>query len=198
MSRAAFYSAVRKRPFGGALVQSQVDGMETILDAWNGLAISDDRRWLAYMLATTFHETAATMQPIRERGGSAYFTRMYDIRGERPRVATELGNSRPGDGALYHGRGYVQLTGRRNYARASDVVQYDLLADPDAAMRADIATAIMFAGMRDGWFTGKRLADYFSRTKDDPANARRIINGTDKAQMIAGYHRDFLAALGNG
>ncbi|CAH1665979.1 MULTISPECIES: hypothetical protein [unclassified Chelatococcus] len=198
MSRAAFYSAVRKRPFGGALVQSQVDGMETILDAWAALAISDDRRWLAYMLATTYHETAATMQPIRERGGAAYFTRMYDIRGERPRVATELGNTRPGDGALFHGRGYVQLTGRRNYARASDVVQHDLVADPDAAMRPDFATAIMFAGMRDGWFTGKRLADYFSRTKDDPANARRIINGTDKAQLIAGYHRDFLAAFGNG
>lgn len=198
MSRAAFYSAVRKRPFGGALVQSQVDGMETILDAWNGLAISDDRRWLAYMLATTYHETAATMQPIRERGGTAYFTRMYDIRGERPHVAAELGNSRPGDGALFHGRGYVQLTGRRNYARASDVVQYDLLANPDAAMRTDFATAIMFAGMRDGWFTRKRLADYFSRAKDDPVNARRIINGTDKAQLIAGFHRDFLTALDNG
>ncbi|MBS7737951.1 hypothetical protein [Chelatococcus sp. HY11] len=198
MSRAAFYSAVRKRPFGGALVQSQVDGMEAILDAWNGLAISDDRRWLAYMLATTYHETAATMQPIRERGGTAYFTRMYDIRGERPHVARALGNTQPGDGALYHGRGYPQLTGRANYAKASIVVQYDLIADPDAAMRPDFATAIMFAGMRDGWFTGKRLADYFSRAKDDPVNARRIINGTDKAQLIAGYHRDFLAALGNG
>jgi putative chitinase len=113
-------------------------------------------------------------------------------------VARELGNTQPGDGALFHGRGYVQLTGRRNYARASDVVQHDLLADPDAAMRADFATAIMFTGMRDGWFTRVRLADYFSRTKDDPVNARRIINGTDKAQQIAGYHRDFLMALGNG
>jgi hypothetical protein len=53
----------------------------------------------------------------------------------------------------------------------------------------------MFVGMRDGDFTGKKLADYFSSSKDDPVNARRIINGTDRAETIAGYHRSFLSAI---
>jgi hypothetical protein len=49
----------------------------------------------------------------------------------------------------------------------------------------------MFAGMRKGIFTGKKFADYFSANKTDWVNARRIINGTDKARLIAEYAQDF-------
>ena len=54
----------------------------------------------------------------------------------------------------------------------------------------------MFRGMEQGWFTGKKLGDYFSADTDDPVNARRIINGNDKDTLIAGYHQKFLTAVG--
>lgn len=193
IDRAAFFAAVRAS--FGALKQGQVDGFNAILDQWELWGGSDDRHF-AYMLATAWHETGRTMQPIREYGVDKYFTRMYDIRGERPVKARELGNHSPGDGARYCGRGYVQLTGRANYARAGLKVGVPLQDYPDRAMEPGIAARIMFAGMSEGWFTGKKLSDYEGGGGEyDAINARRIINGTDKAKTIAGYYRSFLVAL---
>jgi hypothetical protein len=195
MDRPTFFAAVRRSPFRGTLTQQQVAGMNAVLDEWDRRHPRGDTRWLAYFLATDFHETNATMQPIREMGGTDYFRRMYDIRGDRPNVARELGNTIVGDGVRFHGRGYVQLTGRRNYTRASRAVGVDLVANPDAAMRPDIAAQIAFLGMVEGWFTGKKLADYFNTAVTDWKGARRIINGTDRADLIAGYAIAFHGAL---
>lgn len=192
--RKVFYDHVRAELFRGRLAQSQVEGMEAILTAWEGSGLTD-KRWLAYMLATTYHETAETMQPIHERGGSAYFRRMYDIEGDRPHVARALGNVHPGDGVKFAGRGYVQLTGRANYGKASELVEEDLLHSPDLAMRPDIASRIMFHGMTEGWFTGRRLSQYFNDTTEDWVNARRIINALDKADKIAREGKVFYEAL---
>lgn len=121
--------------------------------------------------------------------------RMYDMSGERPHVASALGNTTVGDGALFCGRGLVQLTGRRNYALAATKLGVDFIAAPDLVMVPQHAAAIMFKGMIEGWFTSRKLADYFSAERADWSNARRIINGTDKASTIAGYARAFHAAL---
>lgn len=199
MNRQAFFNAARERPFGGSLSQGQVDGTNAILDEWERRGLSD-ARWLAYMLATAFHETgpaskAGHMKPIREYGDRAYFMRMYDKTGERPKVAATLGNTMVGDGAMFCGRGYVQLTGRANYAKASKALGIDLVGSPDRTLEPGIAAAIMFLGMTEGWFTTKRLSDYFSAGTTDWVNARRIINGTDRAAEIAGYAKDFYEAL---
>lgn len=194
INRPVFFDAVRPTVFGGHITADQVAGCVTILDAWKQTG-HRDLRWLAYILGTTFHEVAGTMQPIKERGGDAYFHRMHDIEGERPNVARTLGNIHPGDGVRFAGRGYVQLTGRSNYERASEVVGADLTAAPDLALRPDIAATILIDGMVDGWFTGRRLAHYFSDTAEDWINARRIVNGLDRAGVIAGYARQFHEAL---
>lgn len=192
--RKQFFDTVRRSPFAGSLSQGQVDGMGAILSEWEARGLTDLRH-LAYMLATAFHETARKMQPINEYGGNAYFRRMYDIRGSRPHVARALGNTVPGDGARFHGRGYVQLTGRANYARASGKLGVDFIADPERVLEPRLAAVIMFTGMEEGWFTGKRLADYFNDRLTDWTDARRIINGRDRASTIAGYARAFHAAL---
>jgi putative chitinase len=192
IDRAAFFATVRAS--FGALKQGQVDGFNAILDQWE--ARGGDDRHLAYMLATAWHETARTVQPIKEMGGTKYFTRMYDIKGEHPDRARLLGNLAPGDGARYCGRGYVQLTGMRNYAKAGSELDLPLVAHPDLAMNPGVAARIMFAGMAEGWFTGKKLSDYEGGGQEfDAVNARRIINGTDRAKAIAGYYRSFLVAL---
>jgi predicted chitinase len=194
MTLSAFFDEVRHSPFDGKLTARQVSGMEFILEQWNETGFTN-RQWLAYALATTFHETGFTMQPIREIGGTAYFTRMYDIRGSRPNKARELGNLSPGDGAKYAGRGYVQLTGKTNYNRASQALGIDFVRQPDLVMEPANAAFIMFQGMKDGWFTGKGFDDYLNDKQRDYWNARRIINGTDKAGKIADYAIRFEAAL---
>lgn len=172
MNREAFFATIRHAPFTGSLSQPQVDGMTAILDEWDRRKLTDIR-FLAYMLATTFHETARTMQPIREFG-----------RGKGMRYGT-----------TYYGRGFVQLTWEANYRKASTIVSVDLVAHPDRALELPIAANIMFDGMIRGWFTGKKLADYISGDHTDYTNARRIVNGTDKASTIAGYAASFEKAL---
>jgi putative chitinase len=191
MNETLFFDRVRQSLFKGRMSDAQVRGTSALLDALAGWPT----RWVAYGLATAYHETAFTMLPIKERGGKAYLTRMYDPIGERPALAKRMGNRMPGDGVKYAGRGYVQLTWRSNYAKAAAKLGVDLLNDPDMAMHPTYAARIMRAGMEEGWFTGKKLADYLSGTKSDYVGARRIINGTDKAREIADYALAFEAAL---
>lgn len=193
----AFFAALRGgKALGPVLTQNEVSGCEAILAACTGFPAS----WAAYCLATAVVETNSTMQPIKEMGGAAYFTRRYDITGERPDKARELGNLTPGDGAKYCGRGYVQMTGRTNYARAERELGVPLLADPDLAMQPDVAAKIMRHGMQGGWFTGKSLSTYLQTTADLEwfTKARRIINGTDRAEEIARYALEFQSALSAG
>ena len=194
---AAFFSTLRAgKMLGPVLSQDEVSGCEAILEACAGWPAS----WTAYALATAYHETAGTMQPIMERGGPAYFSRMYDIQGQRPAKARELGNMSPGDGARYAGRGYIQLTGRANYVRAGKMLGVDLAGSPDLAMRPDLAAKIMRRGMEEGWFTGLGLERYLpaKATESHFKNARRIINGTDRAADIAGQAMAFQSALAAG
>jgi hypothetical protein len=198
LNRDFFFSHVRQHLFGGRLKQSQVDGLGFILDAWQADHARADDRWLAYALATAHHETDATIKPINEYGGDRYFFDMYDKGGRRPKVAKRLGNTEDGDGVLFHGRGFVQLTGRTNYAKMQKKYEVDLTRNKDAADRVlggALAAKIMFFGMEKGAFTGKKFADYFNGTTEDWRNARRIINGTDKANLIAGYGQAYYAAI---
>lgn len=195
MDRKAFLDACRKGVMGPTLDGDEVSGSEVILDAMVGAPIA----WCAYALATAWHETAHTMQPIREFGGTAYLRRMYDVEGQNPVRARKMGNVNPGDGPRYCGRGYVQLTWRSNYRLAGAKLGYPLEGNPELAMRPDIAAQILRRGMEEGWFTGKAFSHYLpaAGSADRAAfrSARRIINGTDKADLIAGYALQFQAAL---
>ena len=195
---AAFFDLLRAGLLGPALSPGEVDGCDAILTAVEGLPIA----WTAYALATAFHETASTMQPVTERGGPAYFARLYDIAGLRPKLAIANGNTTPGDGAKYAGRGYVQLTWRNNYAKAGKECGVDLVTHPELALSPEIAAKILREGMKRGWFTGKGFADYLPTATEallpDFVRARRIINGTDKAEQIAGYAMEFQRALSAG
>ena len=101
----------------------------------------------------------------------------------------------PITGQTYYGRGYVQLTWKYNYKKLGDLIGVDLLNKPTLALQPDVASEIMFRGMKDGLFTGVGLPRYFKEDQDDPVNARRIINGTDHAADIAKIHAAFLVAL---
>jgi len=193
-----FFDVVRSGILGPTLSSEEVDGCSAILWAMEGAPLS----WTAYALATAYHETASTMQPIKERGGPIYFTRMYDITGARPKLARANGNTNPGDGIKFCGRGYVQLTWRNNYERAGKKLGIDLVSNPDLALSPKYAAEIMREGMEEGWFTGKKFSDYLPvvgrATSGQYSKARWIINGQDRAQQIAGHAKEFEQALEAG
>jgi putative chitinase len=167
------------------LAQSQVDGFTALLSAMG--TARWPRSWAAYGLATPYWETNKTMQPVRE----AYWL-SEDWR------KTHLTYF------PHYGRGYVQLTWPKNYEKADHELGLGgtLIANLDLAMRPDIAARILVAGMEQGWFTTKKLADYLPIDGDAGFDAfraaRRIINGQDKAGEIAKLAVQFQASLTAG
>lgn len=181
INRKAFFDAYRTAY--GALSQSQEDGLGLLLASIEDYGDLADLRWIAYMLATIKHECAETWQPIVERGPKAYFDQ-YEA---GTKIGKRLGNVDPGDGFRFRGRGYVQLTGRANYARMADRLGYNIEARPDLALTPVVAYEIIAVGMRDGLFTGKKFEDYLNDKVTDYFRARQIINSLDQAQRIAAY-----------
>ena len=165
INRKKFFDAIRERPFNGSLDAEQVDGIGRILDEWERRGLTNDY-WLAYMLATVFHETARKMQPIQEMGSAAYL------------------RSRPY--WPYIGEGLVQVTWRQNYEKFGAERPGDLLEWP-LALRA------LFDGMLKGMFTHHKLADFEFPRKG--REARKIINGMDRASLIWGYAVEFHNAI---
>lgn len=199
-----FFAAVRKSLFGGSLTTPQVDGLNQLTKAMGAAnwPLADT----AYGLATAYHEVDKTMQPIRERGsgdkdhdGIDDWFEKYDT----GRLAKELGNTpaADGDGAKWRGRGYPQVTGAANYAKIDKALGLNgaLIADPDLMLQPRIAAQGMVWALTNGAFTGKRLADYLPRVgKAGTAQftqARRTVNGTDRAADIASYAILFQQAL---
>jgi hypothetical protein len=182
MDRSKFYDVVRSKM--GSINQSQVDGFEFLLTT--GETRQSPLCQLAYILATTFHETASTMQPIAEYGkGNGH---------EYGKPLPQYNNQRA------YGRGYVQLTWDYNYEKADAALRLNgaLLKNFELALDPKIAAPILFQGMGQGWFTSKALGQYVTPdnvTKIDYYNARRVVNGTDKADLIKGYAITFQSAL---
>jgi len=216
VDRDKFFSGYRSTFI--TLTQEQVDGLNSLLDSLESDQYVTDNRWAAYMLATVKHETANTFKPIHEYGSRQYFINRYG--GQTALGHNQLGNVTPEDGATYAGEGDVQLTGKKNYEHAETELRaqypdqisdfekrtgktFDLIAgdqpgdeaDPQNAADPTIAYLIMSAGMRQGWFTGKKLPDFIHDDVCDYVNARTIINGHDKADKIATYAHAFQLIL---
>ena len=169
-NRETFFGLWRKR--FGSLKQTQVVGLEFLLGKFE----KEERLvWLeqvAYILATVYHETAATMQPIREYHlgkGKAY------------------GKPEGKYNNVYYGRGYVQITWGANYEKMGRLLNQPLFKSPDLALEPEISYNIMIEGMLRGLFTGHSLDRYINEERKDYIGARRVVNGTDKAKLIAGY-----------
>ncbi|EZP57268.1 hypothetical protein [Sphingomonas sp. RIT328] len=183
----AFFDRIRPLFLGGTINAAQLAGIQCKLDAFG--TAGAPLAYVAYGLGTSFWETGQKMQPVREIGrgkGKAY--------------------GRPGrNGAqIPYGRGDVQLTWDDNYERADDELglKGSLIANYDRALETEISARIMVRGMLEGWFTGKKLSSYLPTSgfasAADFRQARRIINGTDRAEEIATIAGTFQNALADG
>lgn len=196
MNTKSFFDSIRSSLFKGSLSPKQVEGINAILAEYNSLCVNDLRK-LAYILATAFHETAYTMQPVEEygKGGNLPYAKKFKMGGgPGKRVAYTSPNK------LYYGRGHVQLTWYENYQNMGKILGIDLLNSPELMLTMDVSIKVLFEGMLRGKssfgdFTGKSLEDYFTATRSDPYNARRIVNGIDKAVTIQKYYDKFYIAL---
>lgn len=194
MNRKAFYDAVRSYPFDGSLTKSQVEGTESVLDEWERQGHTD-LRWLAYILAGVFHETGGRMVPVREgfaksdAAARAVVAQLYADGKIKANYAL------PVNGISYYGRGRIQNTWFENYLKLERRFGRQFVTEPDLLLDDKIDAEVTITGHVEGIWTGKKLADYFNDKKSDPINARRIVNGTDKAELIAGYYGGFLSGL---
>ena len=183
MNKSLFYEQIKDSLFNDKLSQPQVEGMEAILDT-SGIVSTNE---LAYILATIYHETAKTMQPIEEYGKGRNRTYGHKVK-QNGKPYNDTDN-------IFFGRGFVQLTWYENYAKMGKVIGENLIKYPELCLTIPFATKICYAGMIGGLFTGKKLKDYINDTQVDFVNARRIINRLDCADLIASYANKFLAAL---
>lgn len=133
---------------------------------------------IAYVLATVQHETGDTFQPVKEAPHSSEAYRKAHFR-YYP----------------YYGRGYVQLTWRKNYQKYSKLLGLKMVENPEIALRPDVALFVLVHGMKTGHFTGGKLSDYINKAGINFTKARAIINGTDRAALIAGYAKQWLTKL---
>ena len=192
MDRSAFFRSIRPS-FGGWLDQSQVDGMSALLDAGADLAFHH----MAHVLAHVRRETGGIMAPIKEtvqpwhndkNPSDAEVIRRLDAafaKGQLPWVKSPYWR----DG--WFGRGQIQITHEGNYRKFG--------VTKDEALELSHSARIAVTGMRDGLFTGRKLADYrFPNALDAKPrdNPRRIVNGEDGSdEQVAGFHRQFATAL---
>ncbi|NOZ90437.1 MAG: carboxypeptidase [Epsilonproteobacteria bacterium] len=135
---------------------------------------------IAYVIATAEHESAGTFRPVQEAFWlSDHYrkTHFYYY--------------------PYHGRGYVQLTHKYNYKKYSDLLNVDFVNNPDKILSRNISLFILVHGSSVGFFSGKRLGEYVNKNEKDYINARKVINGRDKAQHIAKLAEKWLDMLNN-
>lgn len=198
IDRKQFFTRYRSLTnFSPTLSQTQVAGYDAIFDYWENSTLND-LRWLAYILATAYHETGTTIEPVREgfcktdncsiQAVTSLFNR--GIIGRNYALPHPNGNS-------YFGRGLVQLTHGFNYEKMGKALGLGMLLYdyPSLALNLDISVKILMKGMVDGLFTGVRLADVFNSSNTKWREARTIINGLDRADDIAAYAKDFFNCL---
>jgi len=193
INREKFFKQYPFRP----LKQSQVDNLNFILSKLDASESINRLTEYAYVLATLKLETADTFAPVEEA---------YWIRPESRRIAVlkKMYAGRKSiihpSGRLYTGRGYVQLTHIDNYIKMNKYVQkkfpkYDLVGNPWLACEPEAAWIILETGMSKGLFTGRKLSDYFTNCKQDFYNARKIINGLDRAGLVQAYAEKYWKIL---
>jgi len=182
-----FFASIR--PLFGTMTQAQVEGIQAKLAAF--AAQASPLAYVAYGFATSFHETGKKMQPVTEIGRGR--GKPYGVPGKH-------------GGQVPYGRGDVQLTWDGNYEKADDELGLNgaLLNDFNLALETEISARIMVRGMTEGWFAGDKVGRHkFARylpskgpaTRPQFTSSRRIINGIERAEMVAGYAMSFQAAL---
>lgn len=142
---------------------------------------------LAQFMAQTRHESW-DFSKMKEVGNKKTFAKY-----EKPKMAKRLGNKVKGDGELFKGRGFIQLTGRDNYTRASQQIFGDdrLVKNPDLASKLDVAAKIAL------WYWKNQVRPNVSNFNNTTEVVNAINSGEPK-EVIKKRHikfKEYLAVL---
>jgi hypothetical protein len=192
------------------LTASRKEGFDAIFDVWDNIESYDSLGWLAYELATAWHETGGRMQPVRE----SFATSDADAYAKVTAYCAKQGiwnyATRHKNGNSYYGRGYVQLTHGNNYKKMGEHLGLgdELYDDPDEVLKPDVGARILITGMMDGLYrpAAGTLFDYFNGTAQRWFDARDLINGDKNKKpkwakgkkigtIVANYGKAFYGAL---
>ena len=210
LDRARFYDGFPTSALGKGLSDSRRAGFEGIFDVWDSDEKFDVLEWLAYALATAWHETGGVMQPVRE-GFAKSDAEAYDkVSAYCAKKGISNYAKRHSNGHSYYGRGYVQLTHGTNYQKMGEHlgVGSKFYDDPDSVLDPAVGGMILLVGLIEGLFrpAAGKISDYFSGATQKWYDARGLING-DKAtkpgwangksigQLCANYGQSFREAL---
>lgn len=191
-----FYDNLRGGLFQGKISAQQFEGIEALLNEWNRQKGYDWRRF-SYILGTVYHETRGTMQPVEETGrgvGKPYGKKLKYGGGPGKRIPYTNPDK------LYYGRGHTQNTWYEVYEALSKAARaqgknWDFLANPELLLEMEPSVWATFYAMKVGLYTGKQLDQFFNNDREDWLNARKIVNGKDRAVMVASYAMHFYDAV---
>ena len=133
----------------------------------------------AAALFPKYFKDVSEARQVLSQGEEAFFNRVYGGR---------MGNA-ANEGFKYRGRGYIQLTGKDNYARYGKLIGEDLVANPDRANDPDVALKIAIAYMKDR----KGKLDY--RTVEGVSQAIGHVRTTEENKRRAALSAAFLKQL---
>lgn len=146
----------------GATAANAALWMQPITEAMEEFGIDTPRRQAAF-LAQIGHESAGLYYTSELWGPTASQLR-YEGR-------TDLGNTTPGDGSLFRGRGLIQITGRANYQDVSNALCVDFIANPKALEEPSNAARSA------AWFWSAHNLNAQADTGDFPTITRKINGG---------------------
>lgn len=89
----------------------------------------------------------------------------------------------------------MQLTGRRNYVKAGKLLGVDFVTNPALLLAPQYSITILVTGMREGWFTGRKLSHYITLQRSRFVEARKVVNGDDRANDFAVAAKRYNAML---
>lgn len=189
INRKQFFENIKRFGLITKFTQLQVDSIDAILDEIEALKITNKGQQ-AYIFATAYHEafdfngkqtgTIQRIVPIQEGGSQAYLKNLWYY--------------------PYIGYGFVQVTHLKNYEKVQRAyklikgIDIDIVGNPKTLLDIKLSAFALVYGMQVGMFTGKKLNDYIG-VKNDFRNARKIVNGMDKASEIATHASNFLRCL---
>jgi peptidoglycan L-alanyl-D-glutamate endopeptidase CwlK len=156
--------------------------LKPVLDALDAAGLFD--KTMVLMALATIRVESSTFAPIDEevyrdtatrKGNTSAHGQPFDNYDNR----SALGNVNPGDGARYHGRGFIQLTGRSNYAHYGEALSVDLLDKPELALDPVIAAKVLAQYLLEN---ERRIREALA--SEDLAHARAVVNGGDNGLAV--------------